>query len=83
LILLFATPTFRIGTTTSAEVNLEDCLGCRLGGWGRQDNAWSALANPIYFERTGTRTLRIQPREDGVLIDRIVISATSLTPPPR
>jgi hypothetical protein len=77
------TPTFRIGTTTSAEVNLEDCSGCGLGGWGWQDNAWGSLANPIYFERTGTQTLRIQPREDGVFIDRIVMSATALTSPPR
>jgi hypothetical protein len=76
-------PTFRIGTTTSAEVNLEDCSGCGLAGWGWQDNAWGSLASPIYFERTGTQTVRIQPREDGVIIDRIVISATALTAAPR
>ena len=77
------TPAFRIGTTTSAEVNLENCSGCGLSGWGWQDNAWGSVAGPIYFERTGSQTLRIQPREDGVLIDRIVISASSLTSPPR
>ena len=77
------TPTFRIGTTTSADVNLEDCSGCGLGGWGWQDNAWGSVASPIYFERTGPQTLRIQPREDGVLIDRILISASSLASPPR
>ena len=76
-------PTFRIGTTTSAEVNLENCSGCGLGGWGWQDNAWGSVASSIYFERTGAQTLRIQPREDGVVIDRIVITATSLTSPPR
>lgn len=76
-------PTFRIGTTTSAEVNLEDCSGCGLGGWGWQDNAWGSVAGAIYFERTGAQTLRIQPREDGVFIDRIVVTAASLTSPPR
>jgi hypothetical protein len=29
----------------------------------------------VYFERSGRQTLRIQQREDGVLIDQIVISA--------
>ena len=77
------TPTYRIGTTTSAEVNLENCSGCGLSGWGWQDNAWGSVAGPIYFERTGAQTLRIQPREDGVVIDRIVISATLMTTAPR
>lgn len=78
------TPIFRIGTTTGTDVNLEDCSGCGLSGWGWQDNAWGRAADPIFFERTGPQTLRIQPREDGVLIDQIVVSAgTYLTTPPR
>jgi hypothetical protein len=32
------------------------------------------LGNPIVFERTGVQTIRIQPREDGLLIDQIVLS---------
>ena len=78
------TPVFRIGTTSGAEVNLEDCFGCGLSGWGWQDNAWGRVAGPIFFERAGPQTLRIQPREDGVAIDQIVISAGMyLTSPPR
>jgi hypothetical protein len=69
------TPIFRIGTATGADVNLENCSGCGLSGWGWQDNAWGRLADPIFFERTGPQRLRIQPREDGVLINQIIISA--------
>jgi hypothetical protein len=69
------TPIFRIGTATAADVNLENCSGCGLAGWGWQDNAWGRIADPIFFERTGPQRLRIQPREDGVLIDQIIISA--------
>ena len=31
---------FRIGTTGAAEVNIEDCSGCGLAGWGWQDDGW-------------------------------------------
>ena len=30
----------RIGTTSSLEVNLEDCSGCGNSGWGWEDNGW-------------------------------------------
>ncbi len=66
------TPAFRIGTTSAAEYNLEDCSGCGISGWGWQDNGWGVgvLGPAIYFDRTGTQTLRIQNREDGLSIDR-------------
>jgi len=32
---------YRIGTTSGVDINLEDCLGCGLSGWGWQDNGWS------------------------------------------
>jgi hypothetical protein len=28
----------------------------------------------LYFASTGTQTLRLQPREDGVSVDQIVLS---------
>jgi hypothetical protein len=31
----------------------------------------------IYFEKTGTHTLRIQTREDGLSIDQIVLSPSA------
>ncbi len=70
-------PAWRIGTTSSAEVNLEDCSGCGLAGWGWQDNGYGAgvLGPEIRFATGGTHTIRIQVREDGFGIDQIVLSA--------
>jgi phosphatidylserine/phosphatidylglycerophosphate/cardiolipin synthase-like enzyme len=70
-------PVWRIGTTDSTMVNLEDCSGCGISGWGWQDNGWgTGVMGPlVYFETTGTHTIRIQTREDGFSIDQIVLSA--------
>jgi hypothetical protein len=70
-------PTFRIGTTSATEYNLESCNGCGLAGWGWEDNGWgTGVAGPrIYFAVTGQQTIRIQTREDGLSIDQIVLSA--------
>lgn len=72
-------PTFRIGTTSAAEYNLEDCSGCGLSGWGWQDNGWGSgvMGANIYFDTTGPQTLRIQTREDGLSIDQIILSPNS------
>jgi endonuclease/exonuclease/phosphatase family metal-dependent hydrolase len=78
---------YRIGTTAAAEVNLEDCSGCGLNGWQWQDNGWGTgvLGPEIYFATTGTHRIRVQTREDGIFIDRIVLSPTQYltTAPPR
>jgi hypothetical protein len=70
-------PVYRIGTTDATVVNLEDCSGCGISGWGWQDNGWGAgVFGPlVYFNSTGTHTLRIQSREDGLAIDHVVLSA--------
>jgi hypothetical protein len=68
-------PILRIGTTDAAWVNLEDCSGCGLSGWGWQDNGYNGLGPQIYFATTGVQTLRIQNREDGLSIDQLVLSA--------
>ena len=67
---------FRIGTPGATEVNIEDCSGCGLSGWGWQDNGWGVgMRGPlIYFAEGGTQRLRIQTREDGLSIDQIVLS---------
>ena len=69
---------WRIGTTSAAEVNLEDCSGCGLSGWGWQDNGWGVgvMGPVVYFSTTGTQRLRIQTREDGLSIDQVVISSS-------
>ena len=67
---------WRIGTGTSTEVNLEDCSGCGLRGWGWQDNGWGVGVSgpPIYFATTGRHRIRVTTREDGFSIDQIVLS---------
>jgi phosphatidylserine/phosphatidylglycerophosphate/cardiolipin synthase-like enzyme len=70
------TATWRIGTTSATEMNLEDCSGCGLSGWGWQDNGWgtNVLGPLVYFATSGTQTIRVQTREDGLQIDQIVLS---------
>ncbi len=63
-----------IGTTGAAEMNLEDCSGCRVAGWGWQDNGYNAVGADIVFTQAGTQTIRVQTREDGLSIDQIVLS---------
>ena len=78
-------PVYRIGSTGSATVNIEDCSGCGLSGWGWQDNGYGAgVQGPhVYFADSGSQRLRIQVREDGLGIDQIVLSpATYLTASP-
>ena len=70
---------------SSTEFNLESCSGCGLANWGWEDNGWGTgvLGPRIYFAASGSQTIRIQPREDGLAIDQIVLSpATYLTSSP-
>ena len=70
------TATFRIGTTSATEVNLESCSGCGLNGWMWQDNGWGrdVLGPTIQFASSGTQRVRVQTREDGLSMDQIVLS---------
>lgn len=68
------TPVFRIGTTSATMFNLEDCTGCGLSGWGWNDNLFGGLGPLIYFANSGTQTIRVQLREDGLAVDQIVLS---------
>ena len=76
---------YAIGTTSAAEFNLEDCSGCRISGWGWQDNGWGVgvLGPTITFTSPGPHTIRVQPREDGLSIDQIMLSPSAFleTPP--
>ena len=69
---------WRIGTTSSTAVNIEDCSGCGLAAWGWQDNGYGTgvLGPLVYFAATGPQTIRLQPREDGLGIDQVVLSTT-------
>ena len=69
-----STPMFRIGTTSATMFNLEECTGCGLSAWGWNDNLFGGLGPLIYFASSGTQTIRVQLREDGLAIDQIVLS---------
>ena len=67
---------YAIGTSAAMVVNIEDCSGCGLNGWGWQDNGAGVerLGPVVTFGTSGLQTIRIQTREDGVSIDQIVLS---------
>jgi phosphatidylserine/phosphatidylglycerophosphate/cardiolipin synthase-like enzyme len=77
-------PVYRIGTPGGYAVNLWTCSECQSIGWGWQRNAyWLADTGDVWFQNTGTHTIRVQVREDGAEIDQIVISpATYLSSAP-
>ena len=62
-------PLWRTGTTSGQLINLEACAGCGLSGWG-----WQNSTGVVRFQAAGPQTIRIQPREDGVQVDQIVLS---------
>jgi hypothetical protein len=67
--------TMRIGTTSSAEIVLQNgASDSSVHGWGWADNGWGALGADIYFQTSGTHTVRIQQREDGAIIDEFLLS---------
>ena len=70
---------YPIGTTQGLDVNLAtNSGGSSLNGWGWQNGAyWLSQTTTVTFPTTGTHTLRIQIREDGVELDQIVLSPTT------
>jgi hypothetical protein len=67
--------TYRTGTPGGYTVNLWTCSTCQSFGWGWQRNGyWLADTGDVWFQNTGTHTIRVQNREDGAEIDQIVIS---------
>jgi hypothetical protein len=78
------TPTYRIGTTHALLVNLENCFGCGVHGWGWQNRGyWLSDSGEIRFAASGQHVIRIQVREDGAWLDQIVLSpARFLSSPP-
>ncbi len=68
-------PIWPIGTTKASAVSLEDCVGCGERGWGWNDNGYDAPGQLVMFATSGTHTLRIQQREDGISVDQVVLSS--------
>ena len=80
-------PIMRSGTSGSAEMVLQNGpTGPAVHGWGWADNGWGSPAQNVYFAATGMHTVRVQQREDGALVDQIVLSPDKylrLAPGPR
>jgi endonuclease/exonuclease/phosphatase family metal-dependent hydrolase len=69
---------YRIGSADAVLVNLENCNGCGVSGWGWQDRGWWTGQSPmVRFASSGMHTIRVQTREDGVEIDQIVLSGAN------
>jgi hypothetical protein len=71
-------PLYAIGSSSGLAVNLEECSGCGISGWGWEDDGWGAVnvnGTLLHFPDGGLQRIRIQTREDGVSIDQIVLSA--------
>ena len=71
-------PKWRIGTTTATWFSLEDFAGQGNFNWMWNDNGYgqTVTGEDVWFATTGTQTLRLQQREDGIIIDQIVVSPT-------
>lgn len=67
----------KIGTANAYSVILEEGSGANVSGWGWNDTSYGSLGANITFTSSGTHTIRIQAREDGVLIDQILLSPTT------
>ena len=81
------TTRYATGTTDALDINLEQCSGCGVSGWGWRDERWGSTltAAPVLlrFPAGGWQQVRIQTREDGVSIDQVVLSSEKyLTAPP-
>ena len=70
---------YPLSSTSALDVNLAtDATATSLNGWGWQNGAyWLSQATTVSFAASGTHTMRIQVREDGVQLDQIVLSPTT------
>ena len=78
-------PIYQLNSSSGLLVNLAtDSSGGSLSGWGWQHSAyWLSQPATLTFASTGSHTLRIQLREDGVELDQIVLSpGTYMSSPP-
>lgn len=73
------TTRYRIGTTQGLALSLQSCRQCSLDGWGWSGGSFdlSGQISTFKFTTSGTQTLRLQTREDGVQVDQIVLSPTT------
>ena len=78
---------YAVGTTDALDINLEECSGCGVAGWGWRDERWGSTRGSapvlLRFPNGGWQRVRVQTREDGVSFDQIVLSSGKYvsTPP--
>lgn len=65
---------YRIGTSNSLPIVLEEGSSAGLSGWGWNDNDYGSLGTHVKFANSGSHTVRVQQREDDISIDQIVLS---------
>src|SRR5205085_8559154 len=67
---------YGLGGASGLLVNLAtDSTASSLHGWGWANGAyWLAQPATVSFNSAGPHTMRIQPREYGVMLDQIVLS---------
>ena len=67
---------YPLNSTAALDVNLATDAGATsLSNWGWQNGAyWVTQPTTVRFATSGTHTMRIQVREDGVQLDQIVLS---------
>jgi hypothetical protein len=70
---------FPLNSTSGLLVNLAtDSAATSLNAWGWQNGAyWLSQPTTVTFGTSGSHTLRIQLREDGVQLDQIVLSPST------
>jgi hypothetical protein len=68
-------PMFQINTTSALHIVLTPSPDSRIFQWGWQDGWYMhPFRGIVYFETTGKHILRVQRKEDGVIVDQIVLS---------
>ena len=55
-------PAYRFGTTSGLAVNLEECSGCGVSGWGWEDDGWGAANRNGVTVRFPTAAVRSSSR---------------------
>ncbi len=66
-----------INSINAWPVILENGHGAGDAGWGWNDNAYDGMGPNIIFATSGTHTIRLQAREDGIMFDQIVLSPST------
>src|SRR6185436_1307308 len=69
---------------SSAEVILQNgSTDPSVTGYGWSEAGWESVSPNVYFAADGTQTVRVQQREDGAIVDQIVLSPDQYvsTPP--